>query len=208
MSKIISKKELPAYQSWRPPSVGDARRGNETGGTLLTARQIEALQRQAYDEAYVVGLQEGRAAGQEELAARSRRMQELMQALTRPFRELDDQVERELAELAIAMVRQLVRREIRADPGQVVAVVREAMGLLPVASRSVRLHLHPEDATLVREALSLSEEEHTWHIVEDPVLTRGGCRAVTENSQIDASVETRISQLIAGAFGGEREGDG
>jgi len=122
--------------------------------------------------------------------------------------ELDANVEQELVALAIAMVKQLVRRELRLDPGEIIGVVREALSVLPVATRSVRLHLHPEDATLVREVLSLSDDEdRTWQIVEDPVLSRGGCRVVSETSRVDASVEARLNAVIAQALGGERGDD-
>lgn len=215
MSKVIRRDRLTRYRAWKPPAV-EAPGGADAGAVraptsehpnLLTASQIEALQQQAYNEAYEQGLKEGREAARNELETRVQRLDKLMQALSEPFQMLDDQVEEEIVALVQALVRQLVRREIRTDPGQVVAVVREAMGLLPAATRNARLHLHPEDAALVREALSLSEDERTWSIVEDPVLARGGCQVVTENSQIDASVETRLNQLIATVFGGERGSD-
>jgi flagellar assembly protein FliH len=131
----------------------------------------------------------------------------MMRALSKPFENLDEQVEQEILLLTFALVRQLVRREIKMDPGQIVAVVREAMASLPTASRNARLYLHPDDAALVRDALSLGEGERPWRVMEDPVLTRGGCRVVTDTSQIDAGVETRLATLIATALGGERERD-
>ncbi|MFA7388767.1 MAG: FliH/SctL family protein, partial [Thiohalobacteraceae bacterium] len=113
----------------------------------------------------------------------------------------------ELVHLALAVAQQLVRRELKADPGQVLAAVRETMAALPLAARNVRLHLHPEDAALVREALSLQDNERGWKIAEDPVLTRGGCKISSDTSQIDASVERRLQQAIANVLGGERDSD-
>jgi len=106
-----------------------------------------------------------------------------------------------------AVAKQLVRRELKTDPGQVLAVVREAMAALPLAARNVRLHLHPEDATLVREMLTLGDNERGWQIVEDPVLSRGGCKISSDTSQIDASVERRLHTVIANVLGGQRETD-
>jgi len=40
--------------------------------------------------------------------------------------------------------------------------------------------------------------------VEDPVITRGGCRISSENSSIDAQVETRLGAAIAAVLGDER----
>jgi len=50
-------------------------------------------------------------------------------------------------------------------------------------------------------------EELRWRIVEEPTLTRGGCRVESEDSRIDATVEARLGALIARALGGEREED-
>ena len=83
-----------------------------------------------------------------------------------------------------------------------------AMAALPLTARNVRLHLHPEDATLVRETLSVSDNERSWKIVDDPVLTRGGCKVSSDTSQIDASVERRLHNVIANVLGGQRETDG
>jgi flagellar assembly protein FliH len=211
MSKIISKDHLDGYRTWAPPAVdgaGGTPAGVSAGGpNLLTASQLEQVQKQAYDEAYAVGLREGRAAGRKELTGKGQQFDALMRVLAGPFEQLDEEIEHELVDLVTAMVRQLVRREIKAEPGQVMAVVREALAALPAATRSVRLHLHPEDAVLVRHAMSLSEEERTWKIVEDPVVSRGGCRVMTEHSQIDATVETRLNQLFTKVFGGERTTD-
>lgn len=208
-SKIISGKTVSEARSWQPPSMDAGARHTAAAqhNNLLTAAQIEQVQQQAYDEAYAAGLAEGRAAGLEQAKHKAQEFDRLLQALCRPFEELDEQVEQELVTLSISLVRQLVRRELRADPGQVIAVVREAMGLLPVASRNIRVHLHPEDAALVREALSVSDDERSWAIVEDPVLSRGGCKVTTDYSQVDASLETRLVQFFAQVFGGQRGSD-
>jgi flagellar assembly protein FliH len=67
--------------------------------------------------------------------------------------------------------------------------------------------LHPEDAAIVRERLSAPSSDRAWSIVEDPTMSRGGCVVRTENSHIDARLESRISTIIANAFGDERAAD-
>jgi len=206
-------------QAWRPPNmrdVRDPRRADDEAAPLLTAGQLEQLQKQAHAEGFEQGRSEGLEYGHREALEEGRRhiaqrlgdFDRLLSALDRPFQQLDDQVENEVVTLVIAMVRQLVRREIRMDPGHVVGVVREALGVLPVASRSVRVLLNPEDAELVREIYSLGDSEQKWQIVEDPVIQRGGCKVVTETSQVDATLESRINALIAPLLAGERSHDG
>ena len=105
------------------------------------------------------------------------------------------------------MVKQLFRREIRIDPTHVIGVVREAIQLLPIASRNVQVNLHPDDAALVRESLSPAEGEPAWTIVEDPLISHGGCRVTTENSQVDATAEARLQAVINNILGDERVHD-
>ncbi len=83
-------------------------------------------------------------------------------------------------------------------------MIRETVALLPAAARDVRIHLHPEDAALVRERLVEPATSRAWTLVEDPVITRGGCRVSSENSSIDAQVETRLGAAIAATLGDER----
>jgi flagellar assembly protein FliH len=107
----------------------------------------------------------------------------------------------------IAIVRQLVRREVKSDPNLIIGVVREALSILPVNSRNVRLLVHPEDAELIREIYSLGDTEVGWKLVEDPVVNRGGCKVVTDTSQIDATLESRLASLIAPLLAGARAVD-
>jgi flagellar assembly protein FliH len=205
-SKIIPGESLNDCSNWVQPAVAGNRGPGGRNG-LVTAKQLEVIQQEAYDEGFAQGLQEGRAAGRAELHASVAHLNALMRTLSRPLEQLDRQVEEELVSLAIAITRQLVRREIKTDPMQIIGVVREALAVLPVASRQVQLHLHPEDAGLIRETLSPGEGEQAWRIVEDPMQGRGGCRVVSEQSRIDASVEARLTALIAKVLGGEREKD-
>jgi flagellar assembly protein FliH len=90
----------------------------------------------------------------------------------------------------------------------VIAIVRETVALLPATARDVRVHLHPEDASVVREKLATPSADHAWSIVEDPIMPRGGCRVTTDTAHIDARLETRIQGIMAAILGEERSDAG
>jgi flagellar assembly protein FliH len=159
---------------------------------------------EGHADGYQKGFTEGLAAAQEEIKIRVEKLELILDFLSQPLTDLDALVEEELAYLATEIARQLVRRELKAAPGEIVAVVRETVSLLPLANHSVRVHLHPEDARLVREVLALHETESSWHLIEDHTLTRGGCIVNTDMSRIDASVEKRLGAVIATVLGDER----
>jgi flagellar assembly protein FliH len=202
-----------AVSLWDLPEVsGEPVQARRAGKTVA---EIEEVERQAYEEAYAKGLAAGHAAGLAagkaeydkviaQAHAQVERLAQIIDSLAKPLEDVDAQVETELTNLALTVARQLVRRELRVDPAQVIAIIRETIALLPAAARDVRVHLHPEDAAVVRERLAEPATERAWRIVEDPVMTRGGCRVTTEHAQVDARLETRINEVIATILGDER----
>jgi len=206
MFKPLVSPALVAAERWAPPAV--------QGKTWDAQRPHGALgkpQRAAVDVALADGRSAGYAAGlaefevrNAELDARIARLDGILSLLSRPLTDLDAQIEKQLVTLALTVARHLVRRELRIDPTQVIAIIRETVALLPVATRDVRVHLHPEDAALVRERLAAPQAERAWTVVEDPVLGRGGCRVTTDHALIDARLETRLGAAISNVLGSER----
>ncbi|TAN53103.1 MAG: flagellar assembly protein FliH [Methylococcaceae bacterium] len=182
--------------------------GQEKGYMEGKQKGYDEGYQQGNQEGHAEGLAEGRKQGQEELAELQRhyaeRFQQLWAALSAPLAELDDEVEHELLLLAVAIAKQVVRRELKLDPGQIVATAKAAAAALPSAARDITLHLHPEDGELLKEALSLTEQGVQWKILEDPLITHGGCRITSESSAVDATVEKRLAQAIAKVLGDER----
>jgi len=197
--------EATTLAAWTLPRVD---------GPVVGQRRIEnlnALEREAWEH----GVAEGRAAGNAAIQSAQQqlldqqslqvaRLAAILDLLARPLLELDASVHQQLGALAGAIARQLVRRELRIHPEQIIAVIRETLVLLPASAREVRIHLHPEDAALVRERLSEPGAERAWSLIEDPVVGRGGCRITSEYSTIDAQVESRLGAAIATALGDER----
>ncbi len=217
-AKAVLKGDAARAERWELPDVDGALVGafGRDGGTdLPTAKRLEALQQQAWDEGFALGRREGRAQGHTEARARvetehaqaMRRLRALFDVLAHPLARLDEEVEVAVADLAMLVARHLVRRELKAERGEVIGVVREAIGMLPVSARNPRIHLNPEDVELVRDVLALDESVPGWRIEADPLVSRGGCLVETATSFIDATVESRLTAIVARAFGGERSTD-
>jgi len=204
MSKLSDSDSSTTCQLWQAPQFKNSSAGSNT---LRTRKQQQQIEQDAFEQGFTRGHREGLEQGQHEINEHIKYLQSLMATLAMPLLDLDKQVVDELVDLSMAVARQLIRRELKISPGEVVAVVKESLSLLPVTAGDVRLELHPEDAALVRNALLGSDAEPPWQIVEDPVLSRGGCRVSTNTSRIDATVENRINAAIAAVMGGEREVD-
>jgi flagellar assembly protein FliH len=196
--RAVASWQLPALEG---PMVARNRRRTE----------LDALEREAWDKGFVEGREAGIAAvrqeeqaGLAEIDRRSRQLAAILDFMAKPMADLDDQVQRQLAQLAGAIARQVVRRELKTNPDQIIAAIRETVSLLPMTARDVRVHLHPDDAKLVRSRLADATGERVWSITEDPILAQGGCLVTSDNSTIDAQVEQRIGAAIAAVLGDER----
>lgn len=181
---------------------------------------FEAAKKKGFEEGKVSGHEEGLKLGAAEgfaqalaegaavIEEKSAHFSGLISCLAVPLEKLDNEVENELVTLAMLVARHLIRRELKHDPSQVIAVIRQAVKILPISTQDITLFLHPEDLILVRESLSLGEhDELRWKAIEDPMLSRGGCKIETVYSRIDASVESQINNVIAQVLGGERGSD-
>jgi len=197
---------------WALPTVTgkpvQARRAGRTVG------ELEDVERRAHEEAFAKGREAGLASARAEtekliaqLKAQVARLDSVAASLAEPLKTLDEEVEAQLTQLALTIARHLVRRELRIDPSQVIAIIRETVALLPASTRGARVHLHPEDAAVVREKLAEPAAERAWSIVEDPVMPRGGCRVTTDTAHIDARLETRMANVISALLGDERVRD-
>ena len=187
---------LPAVEG---PIVGARRREDP----VQAARALERERSRGYE----AGLSAARAEVERlraDLDGRVKRLDSLLGLLATPLAALDEDVQRQLALLALAIGTQLARRELKASPEEIIPLIRECVGRLPAAARDVRVHLHPEDAALVREHLAAPTGERAWTLIEDPTLSRGGCLVRTDASQIDARLESRVAAVAASLFGEDR----
>jgi flagellar assembly protein FliH len=181
MSKSLAQTAVTnsdAITRWDLPSVsGKPVQGRRPGPTVS---QLEQVEKKAYDEAFAAGREAGLAAAraemkpvQERLNAQVAAIAAVFDKLSKPLEDMDAEVGDQLARLAVSVAKQVIRRELRMDPAQVIAIMRETVALLPASARQVRIHVHPEDAAVIRERLAAPGGDRAWSLIEDPVLSRG-----------------------------------
>ena len=157
---------------------------------LPTAADIEAMFDDARKEGYETGYDEGKVAAREQ----AERLAGLADSFDESLKRLDQDIADEIVALAIEVARQMVRHTLADHPSAINETVRAALQQLPQSD--ARIHLHPDDASLVRDYLN-EEFEQAHQLVEDDTLTRGGCRVVAPGSEVDATLETRWRRVLA-----------
>jgi flagellar assembly protein FliH len=190
----------------------------EINGPVLARNRrvvdLSGIEREAWEKGYAEGrdaavaaVRKEQQATQVELERRVQNLASILDFMAKPIAALDAEVQRQLVSLTGAIARHIVRRELKTQPDEIVAVIRETVALLPMTARDIRVHLNPEDAKLVRSRVVEAGSDRSWNVAEDPLISRGGCRVSSENSTIDATLEQRLGAAIAAALGDSRAPD-
>ena len=214
--KLENSEQMKQTQKWQAPTMQagpdklvrnrDDHLAAARGDPLIpTADTIEQWRKDAEAEGYAQGME----SATQEVSALKHRILHLIDFFEQPLRALNEEVEQQLTLVAVTLAQQLVRREIRVEPGEILGLIRESVQMLPANARNISVILHPDDAALVRSALSIraNDDEQSWKLIEDPMVTRGGCEIKSDASMINATLENRLSALAASVLGGEREQD-
>jgi flagellar assembly protein FliH len=200
LTSILSRERVDQFERWELPIVGGSpvqhvdEVEEDDAPHRPTVAEIEAIERQAREEGFNAGLNEGRAMAKRELAAQVARLDALFAAVEKPFAELDSDVAGDLASLATLIAERVLGYEIATRPEKILDVVHQAVDVLPAGSRHLKIHLNPADAALVRE--HRSTVDHEGSVVDDASLERGDVRLESEHSRLDARVRTRLVAVI------------
>lgn len=222
MSDVIPKERQSAYERWEMTSFDEvpaaaraadkadtaaadaAAATQQAANSAAMAKQSEDARAQAHAEGYAAGLTEGRAAGKTQLAQEQNRLLQIAEAFGTEVAQANELIAADMLDLSLDLAKALLKTTLQVRPEVVIPVVRDAIHYLPTLQQPALLHLHPDDAALIKTHMGDEISTAGWRIVEDTHMTRGGCRVETASNQVDATTETRW-QRIAAALGKESE---
>lgn len=218
MSKVIPKEQLTAYQRWElaafdeapeptalqpappPADVPEAEPPQEKV-VLPTAEDIERLHQEAWQEGYELGLQEGRKAGLAVGEAESEHhlleLRTLISVLEGGQLRQDQEVAREVLQLALVMARQILRTALEVKPELLLDAISEALKTLPSLNGHHKIIVHPASAKSVREWLAHEHGHLSWKVVEDEQLEAGSFRFEGTFNELDGSMQARWRELVS-----------
>ena len=201
MSRIVRRLDTAASRPWSPPGLG-----NGAAGAGEPAPAVNPELERGYEDGFKEGREAGLAAARDEMKSSLDVLASMLSNAARPLAFVDEVLEDELTRLAIAIAKQVIRRELHTDPNQVAAVVREVRKSLGAVTGKLRINAHPDDAAVIRRLFTDHEELSSVQIEDDPSIQRGGCTVFTDASFVDATVETRIARIAVQLLGDERGG--
>lgn len=168
-------------------------------------RALEMLadvQKKAYDEAYQLGLDEGRKKAFDDVSADITKKMEELDGLLGMIggikNEILSQNETHMMKLLYHMASRIAGVQIAQDDSAVVEILRGAVSLAQ-DEENVRVEMHPSQIEFVEELRTRQGREFEFlkkiRFSPNESIRPGGCIVETNYGEIDARMETRLEQL-------------
>jgi flagellar assembly protein FliH len=218
LSKLVGKDpehRLPALENrvLQPPSpegmhdfhprpidatkqTGGWRAGGGGSGNGSSDSDGAAVRQQAFQEGFSQGEQAGFQRASEQLRSAIAAWGRTALELATLKAQLRAQAQQELVELALAIARHILRRQLVVDPASVTSVVGACLRQYERAEVR-RLAVNPQDLQLVGDYF----QQHPvpgLEILGDPKIARGGAVFETAQGRLDATLETQLAEIERG----------
>jgi flagellar assembly protein FliH len=167
-------------------------------------RQVEQMQQQFEQqvrEARAQGRREGEAAGRAQAADAIR---PVVERLARSIDEISGlrgrmrrEAEADTIQLALAIARRVLRRQLAIDPEALHGLVLGALEKLE-GQEVARVRLHPAHAALVKTCLEQYAAGARVEILPDPSREPGTVVFETQRGNLDASIDSQLQEIERG----------
>lgn len=157
---------------------------------------------QGYQEGVTRGTEEGMCLGREdgkriahtEFMLAARPLENLVAQMQGALDEHEERRRHELLQLVEKVTRQVIRCELALQPGQLLALVEEALGSLTEAPKRLRVLLNPEEFARISEIEASKVSE--WGLMADADMAAGECKIITESAEMDVGCAHRLEQCM------------
>lgn len=160
------------------------------------AVDVQAVRKQGFQEGFQAGADAAEKAARESYEAALAGLRAAAAAFDEARPALMAEAQQELVDLAFAIARRVLRREIGVDARATRAIASACMaeaGGAPVK----RIWVHPDDVEAVREGVGADIE-----VEGDETMTRGGAVLETERGRLDGSIEAQLDEIAKGLADG------
>jgi flagellar assembly protein FliH len=189
-----------AILAWHPGGVAAAslvKHGEAVEPDAGTALEIEARAHAAYQKGHTAGEAAGAQRGAQRIdpaIAGFNRMTQELASLRKRFR---TEVEQDTVQLAIAIARRVLHREIATDPEAILGLVIAAFQKLN-ARETQRLRVSPADAATLQENRAKLAMPQGLEILADASLPASSVVFETSRGEMDASIDTQLGEIERG----------
>lgn len=197
--------DMPAPR-WPPPPAEQFVHGESQAPPPDWDKKLEEHARAAAEAALREGERLGYQRARSEFEPIEKNFQRSIAEIAELRPRLRRQAERQVVELALAVARRILRRQVTVDPEAVAGLVRSAVDSISLRE-IVQVRIHPSQQRSVSEALDRLGAPGGLRIEGDPSLEAGALVIETDRGAMDCSVFTQLDEIERGFTDVIGEGD-
>ncbi|MEP7305670.1 MAG: FliH/SctL family protein [Acidobacteriota bacterium] len=172
------------------------------GATLVDERRLAEIERDAFAKGY----QQGERAGAEAAGAQARgllgRLAGAIDEVSSTRQAMIRRTEQQVVELAMAIAKQMLQRELNVDRGLLLGMARVALDRLG-DHEVATVRLHPDDYAIVDRSPDRASAGDQLTVVADSSVERGGCLVQCDAGLMKVGLESQFAELARTLLGGD-----
>ncbi len=188
-------------------------RAREKAATAAeVAQKVAAAEARAYQEGFAAGQHEAKAESDRRIALAMEEIRIAVQGIATRFSSVEDKMETEAVDVAVAVARKLCAELIAAEPlGEIIALVRDCFShLVATPHLVVRINdaLYDSAREKIERLAKQSGFEGRLVILAEPEIATGDCRiewadggVVLERGAISAKIDELVGRYVASRKG-------
>jgi flagellar assembly protein FliH len=175
------------------------------GLAMVDERRLAEIER----DAFAKGFQQGERAGAEAAGAQARgllrRLAGAVDEVSSTRQGMIRRTEKQVVELAMAIAKQMLQRELNVDRGLLLGMARVALDRLG-DFEAATIRLHPDDHAMVTASPDRTWASAQLTVVADASIERGGCLVQCEAGLMKVGLDSQFVEL-ARTLLGDHAGD-
>ena len=150
-----------------------------------------------HEEGMQVGKEEGIVQGEEYIQKEVEILVSLIEQFSQPLELMNNQVEKQLIDMVLLLVKEIVLVEVQTSDEIVLNAIRESVTALPISANPITIRLNPEDSTVIRNYYSDEDlDNRKWTLVIEPTLKRGDMQIEAGESMVNYNMQERVNSVI------------
>ena len=155
------------------------------------------IEQEAYHRGFIEGKAVGRQQAGAELESVLDQLGKSLASLASLRSRIRGDAEGDLLKLAISIARRVLHRELTLDPESIEGLIRVALDKLQ--SRELcRVRVHPDQEQAIRKSLERFANSQKVELITDSSLQCGDVLFETAHGNLDASIESQLSEIERG----------
>jgi len=199
-SSAVARQRAPEALSIEtlPFPYAEAEGPGEAGDGASVEERIGRQRQEAFERGRMEGQAQVRSETETALQAERNRIGQTVAAFAAERQDYYRRIESEIVELALAIARKILHRELQLDPRALCGVVRITLEKMD-AGTQVSLHVHPKEAPDWRHYFACQTEiMPAPEVHEDAAARPGQCRIETSLGSTEAGFESQLKEIETG----------